>query len=540
MPTLPDKVQGQISEVKFGSGINTNQSETDIDPSECAAGSLNYDLRVKNSFMQGRLPFDDVATVPDLGEVRGFAQLKKQDGTLSTLIQCGVNVYEWDGEDGFTLVGAVAAGARMRGYVGLQNWTLDELVIITDIELRQPVMTWDGAAFIEMPHNLGGHFYAKYCFVEGESAWFGNVKSGSVATPHMLVRSKISDYTTLSVSNRPSSSLGDGDAFFLLTPDLRPINAVMAGFGVIVISTQKGRIYRTEGTTAKDMALTQLFDGSAADGPSPMALIGNDVLYGRQGAIETLFSVQNFGDVSSDDVSFPIRNLIEDVGGWTVVYNQRNKRAYMFATDIPFCFVYEKTFRDEKNQKIAARETAPTVSGWMIWETAHDMAFMPACAWSMYNPVDGLEQTYMGSTGGKIFMFEGAGGQDAGLHDISVTRISKVITAPRDAEAYNVSGFLSYRKLFDVPFTITLMFQGTKQQDQEITTTLLGAETTAVFGGPYYFGGPVYFGIPFEGRIIRQPLGIPGIASDFQVKLVADASKSFAIHKLQIEYETGG
>lgn len=539
---LPDDRKGQRIELRFGSGINSAQSETDIDERECAAGSKNFDLGLKNSFFSGRKAFDLVATAPNLGEIRGGAQLKKQDASLSTLIQSGSNVYSWDGTtSGFTLVGTVAPGARIRGHVHTQNWTLDEYVIITDLELRQPVMTWDGTTFAKLAHNLSGEFYAKYCFVEGEAAWFANIVSGSTptATPHMIVRSKISDPLTLSVSDRPSSSLGVDDPFFVLAPDLRPVNGILAAFGIIMASTQDGRLYKITGTSAKDMAIDQLYDGSGADGDEPIVLVGNDVMYGRAGAIESAFSVDTFGDVAADDISLPISDIVEDYDDWTLSFNPRLKRVYCLSAGRQQCLVFHKTFLDEKRDRIASRREAPDESAWSIWETRHAMAFEPSLCMHLHRPTDGSEETYMGSRAGQLFLLEGSGGQDGGTEDIEAVRVSKVFQAPGNNVGFNMSGFISYRSQFAVPFTLTLRYQGTRLADQAISLTLAENENVQVFNGDAYFGGDFYFGARFEGRLTRKQIGFSGIASDFQIEVAADGDQEFAIERILLEFPTG-
>ncbi len=538
---LPDDKKGQRISLRFGAGINTAQSETDIDERECAAGSQNFGLAINDSFFSGRKPFDLVATAPNAAEVRGFAQLKKQNGTVSTLVQAGSNVYSWDGSTGFTLVGTVAAGAKLRGAPHRQNWTLDEYVIITDLELRQPVMTRDGTTFAELAHDLTGDFYAKYCFVEGEAAWFANIISGSTptATPHMLVRSEVSNPLNLSVSDRPSSSLGVSDPFFLLTPDLRPINGILAAFGVIIVSSQDGRIYKITGTTAKDMDIAQLYDGSGADGSEPIELVGNDVFYGRAGAIESVFSVDTFGDVASDDISRPIADIVEEYDDWTLAFNPRLKKVYCFAAGRQECLVYHKTFLDDKRDRIASRREAPDNSAWSRWTTRHSMQFEPSVAMFMHRPTDVIEQVYLGGAAGQIFMLEGTGGQDGGSEDIESVRVSRVFQAPGDNVGFQISGFLSYRKQFAVPLTITLMYAGIRQADQEISLTMEENTNAQGFGGDAYFGGDFYFGVLFEGRLTRDQFSVAGLSSEFQIKIVADGNQEFSIERCQIEFPTG-
>ena len=216
----------------FGAGRNARASEDKISEAECSDGK-NFSLDIDKTTLASRKPYDLVATAPNGEEVRGFGQLQKTDGTLSTLIQAGGTVYEWDGGATFSSVGTVNANARLRGTA---NYLLDDDVVITDLEKSQPVMTWDGTTFEEMTHNLGADFYAKYAVVEDERVLFGNVTAGS-ALPHVLVGSKIGDKTDLSTANRPSTALATDDPFYIPIQDLKPINGLVSASGLLPLSS---------------------------------------------------------------------------------------------------------------------------------------------------------------------------------------------------------------------------------------------------------------------------------------------------------------
>ncbi|MGI9626720.1 MAG: hypothetical protein ACR2QM_07785, partial [Longimicrobiales bacterium] len=261
--------------LKFGGGVHSRASEDEIDPRECASGQ-NFQLDLENREFMPRDPFDLLGTTPNGSEIRGGGQLQKADGTISTLVQAGDTVYKWDGTT-FTSVGTVSTSAKLRGWQE-QNWQLDDKLLLTDLALIEPVKEWDGTTFQDIAHNLTGDFIAKYCFVSNERAFFGNVISNSVATPHMLVGSERSDYLTLSVSDRPSSALNEGDAFFLLTPDLRPINGLVEAFQTIIMSSLNGSIWLLEGQSSKDFSIRELYPRSGAVADESLAYIGNDVV----------------------------------------------------------------------------------------------------------------------------------------------------------------------------------------------------------------------------------------------------------------------
>ena len=316
--------------LKFGGGIHSRPSEEDIDPRECAAGE-NFELDLQNFHYRRRKPFELVGRVPNNGEIRGFVSLKKSsDNSVSMLVQSDGIVYEWTGTV-FTQVQTVEATAKLRGRIS-HNWWLDDEVIVTDLNLADVVMEWDGSTlddvtFTDEDSNPIGSFKAKYCVIQGERALFGNVVSGS-ATPHMIVGSKVSDYTNVTVSNKPPSALGEDDPFYLLTPDLRDINGMVSAFNVFVaMSSKEGQFYKLVGASAKDMSVVPFYPDSFASGDESVAFVGNDIFYGRPGRIESIISTDKFSDVENDDLTVGISDLVDGYEDWQIEYNQRSQKA---------------------------------------------------------------------------------------------------------------------------------------------------------------------------------------------------------------------
>ena len=530
---LPGEAEGTRFVLRFGAGVNTTKSEVEIDPTECANGE-NFALDVDNAIWKRRKPFDLVATATNAEEIRGFAQLIKQDGSLSTLIQAGGTVYEWDGGTTFTSKGTVNSSARLRGHKR-QNFTLDEKVLITDLNEAEPVLTWDGTTLATLGHDLGGDFFARYCFVEDESAWFANVKSGS-STPHLILRSKRSDITDLSTADRPTSGKAADDPFFLLSPDLKPINGIVSAFGQLNFSTSRGRIYKITGSTAADYALAELFPDSGAVGDEAIAFSGNDILYGRQGKIESLFSTQTLGDVATDDRTRQIANLIEEVDDWVVVYNARLQKVYCFAPDQSIVYVFHKPFIDERIRAIAQQAPVPELSPWSIWKTDHASGLQPTAAWSMLRPTDKLEQVYFGGSAGQIYMLEGSGGQDGGSENVKSERLSKLFDAPGFGKATEISGYVRYRSLFSATLTLRFEFGGSNLFNETKTIALAANTNFPVFGGSFYFGGSVYFGSAFAGRLTRTPWSVAGQSEQFQVRVTIDGATDFELQEIGFEF----
>ena len=236
--------------LRFGGGLHTRATEADIDQRECAEG-VNFELDIQNDSFRPRLPFDLVGTVPNTSEIRGFATLRKSDGSTQLLVQAGNKLYELTYPSGvptFTEKATVSATAKMRGTLQSQ-WQLDDEVLITDLNLVDPVYYWDGSAApqavtftTEDGSTAFGTFRARYCIVRDERAFFANTSDAASTTPHLIVGSERSDYTIICVSQRPSSALSEADPFFLIQPDLRYINGLVSAFGIIATSSRDGEI----------------------------------------------------------------------------------------------------------------------------------------------------------------------------------------------------------------------------------------------------------------------------------------------------------
>lgn len=533
----PDNPQivGPIS-VSFAGGLNTRQSETVIDPRECAAGE-NFSLDIDKTEFNRRRPFDLRGTAPNGARVSGMAQLRTTSDQLTTLIQAGTIVYLWDGGSGFTQVGTVAAGTKMRGY-RRQIWGLDNEVIITDVSLRQPVMKWNGTSFRKLAHNLTGDFFAAYCTVDEDRALYARCFN-QVALPAVVVGSELENFENLSVSDRPSSSLNEADPFFLTVPDLRPVNGMITAFASTVFSSQGGQIHILDGSSAKDYAMRDLYGDSGADGEEPIVFIGNDVAYGRQGKIESLISTDRLGDVATDDLSRQIRDDVRDGQNWLAAYSARQSRVYFFQRDRSKIFVYHKDFVDERLRQIQQDRPVAPLSPWSVWTTQHPSAFQTDVCMPLLDPTTGLEEVFWGGSNGEIFMMNGTGGQDGGTADIRARRTSAVIRAQLpDASVFDITGEVRYRKIFPGTLKLTYKFGGKSLRDQEITVDLPGAENLPVYGGGSYYGagGPsnTYYGSPFSGRFSMQPfnIGASPASNEFQIEAEVEGSSDFFIEEI--------
>ena len=515
--------------IKFGGGLHTRASEDEIDPREAADGQ-NFLLDLENRELRNRKPFDLIGAVPNGEEIRGGFSLLKSDGTVSTCFQAGDVVYEWDGETGFSPVGTVNASARLRGHWRTHNFTLDNKVIITDLALADVVKEWNGTTFqsvtfTNQDDGSFGSFYAKYCTVSNERAIFAHVRDISGVLSHMIVGSERSNFDKISVADRPASALSEADPFFLLAPDLRPINGLQEAFGTTVISTEQGQVFNLTGSSAKDFAFSDFYPGSAASGEESLAYIGNDIIYGRKGRIESVRDTDRFGDSEADDLTKPIADAVEEYGNWTICYNSRINRAYAFPSGVSECWALNTAMR------------GGDLSPWMRWTTDHSMAFQPTFVMSMLDPLDGLEYVFMGDSSGNVYRMEGNGAAgDGGSADIAVEWLTRLFSVPLDGEAYHVEGYLKYRKNVAATVALNFEFAGYTAANEQVTLSIPAITDTAHFGGDHYFGGDVYFGAAFENRLVRQKFIAPGQSSDVQVRVSVSGTSNFAINELGLRF----
>jgi hypothetical protein len=508
---------------KFGGGLNTRASEDEIGDRE-AAGGKNFLLDLENRELRNRPPFDLVATAPNGEEIRGGGSFKTTAGTTFMFVQAGDTVYKWDGTS-FTNIATVNSTAQLRGHHRTHTWALDDKVIITDLNLAEEVKEWDGTtfqdiAFLSNPSTSFGDFFAKYCVINNERAIFAHVKDSGATNEHMIVGSKGSDYTTISVSDRPSSSLSFDDPWFLLTPDLKPINGLAPFLGTTVFSSDEGQIFKLTGSTAEDFAIDDFFANSYAAGDESLANIGNDVFYGRQGRIESIQGTERFGDVEANDMTRNVSDQVETYTGWTIVYNSRVNRVYAFPTGQSEIWVL--------NPSMLGGDESP----WMRWTTENELAFQPTFVASMLDPSDGLEYTWMGDASGNLYRLEGTGSSgDGGTSDITTEWLTKLHTVGLGARAFDIEGWIKYRKNEAATVTLTMEYAGENVFNESLTIDIPAISNRPVYNGSLYYNDDNYYGSA-SGRLVRQKFFPKGDATDLQVRVQVTGSTDIEINEI--------
>lgn len=524
--------------LRFGAGLSTRASSDEIQGSECADGE-NFALDIGDTEFTPRKPFKLLGTTANTSSINGFFQLRKQDGTIGPImVQSGTAVYPWDGTSFGGSVGTVNVGAKLRG-PKQHIFGLDDKVIVTDLALLENVKEWDGTTFQDVTFTGVTNLKAKYCQVVNERAWFGNLIENAVALPHVIAASTRSLFTTMSVSNRPSSALAIIDPFQFPTPDLRSVNGLAEAFEIIVASTEKGNLYKITGESAKidevgltPYAINPLYPDSGASGEESVTFVGNDIFYGRPGRIESLTSTDRFGNVETDDLSLKITPDIQSFTDWTIVYNSRFQRAYCFPTGEAEVWVLHKNLLPHQ---LSQQSIADTPSPWSKWLTQHASSFNITAAMSLLDPVTGEEYTYFGDENGNVYQLEGTDGGDGGTAAISAKRVSGVFSAPLDAEGYDYEGYVRYRAAEAVSVTITLQHQGMLLMDKSISVSL-PATPGVFYGGQAFYGGDFYYGGTFRGRLRRQTFPVAGGSNEVQIEVSVNTTAAFRINEIGLRF----
>lgn len=513
--------------ITFAGGINEN-SDQSINEQECADGR-NFELGLDVAYFQPRKPFNLFATAPvTTSAVTSIMQLVKRDDTTTTLVGVGTNVYTMTSAPAFTSVGTMTAGSKLRDVY----WPLDDYLIITDITKTTVVKKWDGTTFSTLTTGLGTDLYAKYGVVWNGRVWLFNVKT-TTDTPHLMVASAFENPTSYDTAARAPSvtSFATGnEAFYMLTPDLRPINGVSVIHDQLVISTEKGRLYKLTGSDANDYAWNPFYLGSAAIGSETMVNIGNDLAYMKEGGgIDLLSSTQSFGDVRADDLS---RWIHRSVGGNTdgiAVYDQIRQKVYWFT---------QKTVGAAGTVFVLFKDLMGAgLSPWSIYSTDHDSRFLTSAAKYMRKPGTTDSFVFWGDDSGHVFYMEGeSDGDGETATEIATYRTSKLLEANGFTNV--LVGSVRYRRFNIVPLSITVSWA--EDLSESTASLTLAGQTTldvAVWGGGSYWGGGAYWGSDVVA--LRKPssksFSNVGIGTAFTVQISSTTNKQFHIDHLELE-----
>lgn len=513
--------------IVFAGGINENGSQS-IDPQECAEGQ-NFELGLNVNYFKPRKPFAHYATAPAATSVTGILQLVKRDATVTTLVASGTSVYLMSSVPGFTSVGTITTGSKLRDLY----WSLGDYLIITDIAKTTVVKKWDGTTFSTLTTGLGTDLYAKYGAVHNGRVWLFNVKT-TTDTPHLMVASAFENptsYDTAARAPQVTAFATGNEAFYMLTPDLLPINGVTVFQNQLIISTQRGRLFKLTGTDANDYAWTPFYQGSSAAGTETMINMGNDVAYMKEGGpIDLLSSTQNYGDVRADDLTRWIPDTVRGLTDAISAYDQVNQKVYWFTNDGSTGTVLT-LFKD----------LLPSgLSPWGVYKTAHTSSFITSAVKYMYIPGTTTYRVFWGDSVGKVHYFEGTTAGDGDTLNAIVTSRK---TALKEGNVLTniLMGNVQYRRLAEVELNIAVNF-AEEYNTSTASITLKGpttSQTSGVFGGTAYFGGAFYFSQAFVAA--SQPsvraFSNVGFGRAFTVETSITSTSTFQIDFVELEID---
>ncbi len=508
-----------MTDFTFGGGIN-ELNDIAIAREECVSGQ-NFELGLGNTKFMRRKPFDLLDTTPNASNIHGIHQLVERDGTKTTLVASGTVMYEWDGST-FTSRGTVVQTAEFHDF----DWELDETIIIVDRNKADVVKEWDGTTLSDLTTGLGVNFYAKYGIVEANRAWFANITTGSTAVPHMLVASAFEnrqDYDTAARGGEGGFATGK-EAFYLLTPNLKPINGLIQFKNDTIISTEGGTMYRLVGDDASNYRFVPYYAGSAAIGDNAFVDAGDDVYYMREGGvIESLRATESYGDVGTDDISLQVKETVKDQDDARIVYDRTNRKILFW---LPSKILV--LFKDLLDTDL---------SPFSIYKTAHPSAFNTEAVKFMRYPdvVNDDFSVFFGDSIGNVYDLNGSGTDgDAGTDDIVTTRrLPLQVINDNDM----VEGRVYYRRKGECQLNMTFEW-GDARSQTDLTIVLKGSLEVAgnYYGGAYYYGGDFYYneGLSGSGNPVSRGFSATGKGSSVFATLSVTTSEEFEVDFLEV------
>lgn len=526
------RIGGDMAQLTYGGGVN-ELSDEDTSLEECISGQ-NFELNVGNRQFKPRPPFDFQVQADDVSgtvdaTIRGIMQLEKRDGETSSLIVAGERVFRWDGSSDLgDPIAMVSAGGLFKD----TYWSLDDLSIITDINLQNRLKVWNGVSFSDLTTNTTNAIRAKYALVHNGRVWLANIMDGNTSLPHLVLASAFENHELYDPGTRAGDNGFTGDeAFFLASPDLRPINGFDVFQDEIVISTDQGRLHRLSGLDSTTYGFVSYYAGSAAIGDQSFSNIGNDLVYLRAGGVvESLIATDTSGDVTANDISIKVPKSFEKQENAIVVYDQTLQKVYFFVNGKVMVL-----FKD-----LLSPNPFNSISPWSIYRTTHPSQFNAISAKYMRVPGQKDFTVYWGDDQGNVFNMNGGGAGDAGTNSV-VSRRKTPLIALNWKPPFNVR--LQYRQRSEVNVNLEFTF-GEELATRNCPITLKAATLDTLvrnfYNGNKYYNDEAYYAEGIELGALpvtqgAQPAG-RGIAAFIEIS--ADSSNDFIIDKLIIGDES--
>ncbi len=398
--------------------------------------------------------------------------------------------------------------------------------------------------------DKGVELKAKYSVVHDHRVWLFNVTADASATPHMILVSAYEDaedYDNLTrgTAQDPTSSPAANDAFYILSPDGRPINGAVEFFDTIIFSTEEGKLFRIDGNDATNYTVNEFYPGSSAEGEEALVNTGNDIIYFRRGkVVESLAATQKYGDVATDDLSVWIPDTIQTICTPRTVYDEENQRIYFFCDNAGGVLVLDKTFLLIGKTDGEGRRLSP----WSFYSSTMANELATQCAILVRTPGSTTKKKTViwGDDSGNIYDVNGTiGNGDGGSDNVNVVRKTKVIS---DVDTNNelMIGRVEYKRISDVTFEMT--FNWADEYHQETVEVPLKASFG--LGGANFWGGDIWWNqgvgdLPDlstsifwnEGRVVDDQISslgfsAPGKGSAFILEVQVTGTEDFLVSRV--------
>ena len=505
----------------FAGGLNENQNPNILE----AQAGYNFELGFSQTKYIPRAPFDLRGTATNALSINGLMQLVKRNNTETTLVCADTVVYLWNGTT-FTSVGTVTSGSQPRD----TYWSLGDYLVITDLRKTTVVKQWDGTTFSTLTTGLGAtNLFAKYGIVHRGRVWLFNVTT-TTDTPHLMVASAFETPTSYDVAKRAKDATftTGNEAFYMLTPDLKPINGVAVFHNQLIVSTEDGRLFVLTGSDSRDYAWADLYAGSAAVGTESFANIGNDVLYMRKGGnIESLQATQTYGDVRSDDVSRWIKRTVMNLTGAIIAYDQSNQKVFFFVGGGKVLVLFKDLLGNQ-------------LSPWSVYQTKHPSNFTTSAAKYMRLPGTSTYTVLFGDASGRIFDINGSGQGDASAYTIVTLRELRLVDVidNLDYRKKILNGRVTYRRVGDCD--LTLFFDWPDEYNLSDSTIRLKGpppgDLGAYYSGSSYYNAVAFYnqGSSFANKISSRGFSPTGRSYGVTMGMQLDTSVKFQIDYIDL------
>lgn len=370
--------------------------------------------------------------------------------------------------------------------------------------------------------------YAKYGVIHNGRQWLFNVTTDSDDTPHLLVASAFENTESYDTAARAADgAVTENEAFYMLMPDLKPINGVAQFNRQLVISTVDGKLFRLTGSDATDYAWVDYYSGSSAIGTETMVNFGNDVALMRDGGrIDTLRQTDASGDVTVDDISRWIPNATRSLTDALSVYDNDYQKVYFFV-DNKILVLYK--------EHLYGSNTSP----WSVFRTALGFKFNTSAAVRIKEPGKQSYSVYVGGTSGEIYDLNGEGNGDAATTGIQTLRRNNLIEELNTKQGMLV-GSVQYRRAGQVALNMSCDWS----EEYNITTAIVnlkGRDPNVVdptyYAGAGYYGGDDYYngGFLFQGKPTTQRFSPAGRGPAFFFEIATDSIYDFQVDHITLE-----